>query len=94
VHSFICRAGLRHENKKYYASVKYNAGFVIATGICPPIAPQNGAACGFLVQILLINPQRPRAARVTKGGEKRPTAFRAVFCYHPATLTCHHGSDL
>ena len=47
------RAGLRHENKKYYAHIKYNAGFVIANGICPPITPQNGAAWVIVVQILL-----------------------------------------
>jgi hypothetical protein len=35
--------GSPHENKKYYATVKFNTGFVIDDGVCTAITPQNGA---------------------------------------------------
>jgi len=55
VHSFTSKAGSRHENEKYYAAAKYNAGFVIAAGICLLFLHHNGAERAIVVQILLFN---------------------------------------
>jgi hypothetical protein len=53
VHSFTVPLGSPDKNKKDYAMVKFNTGFVIARGVCTAFMPQNGAVWGILVQKLL-----------------------------------------
>jgi hypothetical protein len=55
VHSFTVPLGSPHKNKKDYAVVKFNTGFVTEDGVCTAFTPQNGAASAVLVQLLLCN---------------------------------------
>lgn len=90
VHSFTKERGLPHENKKYYASIKFNAGIVIDDEICPPIAPHFGAQGAILVQFLLFMRAPASNRRVDRRGGRLftvsalrdfpPTAFPLIFC--------------
>jgi hypothetical protein len=82
VHSFNVPPDSQHENKKYYAVVKYNAGIVIAFGICLPFSPPFCALRSILVQMLLYFCPSGAPMAVIRFS----AATCAVFCYHPATI--------
>jgi hypothetical protein len=55
VHSFTVPPESPHKNKKDYAVVKFNTGFVIDDGVCTAFTPQYDATMAVLVQFLLCN---------------------------------------
>ncbi|MRT13622.1 hypothetical protein GJV07_15170 [Enterobacteriaceae bacterium RIT711] len=78
MHSFTVPLGSPDKNKKDYAVVKYNTGFVIDDGVCTLFTPQNGAAWRILVQILLSS----NSPREKIGHQSHFPAFSATILQH------------